>query len=157
MRPDILGGVSIKISLDPPPIVNCGFTARRQLHRELPIPGVAKIAKLQYQQTKDPEFCLSEGFAWLDAGEPNRAVKPLLIAQTAYPDRPDLRFALGSHLLTQDQPEAAMIEWRKALQLDPGNWIIHKQIWAVEHPEAFYEGAVDYSWQGEELQREAAE
>jgi len=47
-----------------------------------------------------------------------------------------------------------MAEWRKALALDPGNWIIHKQIWAVEHPEAFYEGAVDYGWQKKELERE---
>ena len=66
----------------------------------------------------------------------------------------DLRFTLGSHLLTQGRQDEAMAEWRKALTIDPSNWIIHKQIWAVEHPEAFYEGAVDYGWQKQELARE---
>ena len=27
------------------------------------------------------------------------------------------------------------------------NWIIHKQIWAVEHPDKFYDGNVDFGWQ----------
>jgi hypothetical protein len=67
----------------------------------------------------------------------------------------DLRYALGSLLLQQGKTEEAMDQWRAALELDPGNWIIHKQIWAVEHPEAFYEGAVDYGWQKEQLEREA--
>ncbi len=59
-------------------------------------------------------------------------------------------------LLVQGRTEAAMTEWRRALALDPGNWIIHKQIWAVEHPEAFYEGAVDYDWQKQQRRREEA-
>jgi tetratricopeptide (TPR) repeat protein len=66
----------------------------------------------------------------------------------------DLRFALGSLLVAQGRTEEAMAEWRRALELDPENWIIHKQIWAVEHPAAFYEGAVDYGWQKERLTRE---
>ncbi|HJN13890.1 MAG TPA: tetratricopeptide repeat protein [Armatimonadota bacterium] len=67
----------------------------------------------------------------------------------------DLRFTLGSHLLTQDRQDEAIVQWRKALELDPDNWIIHKQIWAVEHPEAFYEGSVDYGWQKQELAKES--
>lgn len=66
----------------------------------------------------------------------------------------DLRFALGSHLLARGERTGAVAEWRKALELDPQNWIIHKQIWAVEHPEAFYSGPVDYDWQKSELERE---
>ena len=38
----------------------------------------------------------------------------------------------------------AVAEWRKALALDPKNWIIHKQIWAVEYPDKFYDDNVDY-------------
>ena len=37
--------------------------------------------------------------------------------------------------------------------LDPGNWIIHKQIWAIEHPEQFYP-AINPQWQRERLQEE---
>lgn len=66
----------------------------------------------------------------------------------------DLRFRLGLILLKQGDQEQAVQQWRKALTLDPGNWIIHKQIWAVEHPERFYEGSVDYQWQKEQLEAE---
>lgn len=64
------------------------------------------------------------------------------------------RFQLGLVLLESDKKQEAMAEWRKALALDPQNWIIHKQIWAVEHPEKFYEGNVDYSWQKTQLEAE---
>ena len=64
------------------------------------------------------------------------------------------RFQLGLALLEVGKKEEAMAEWRKALALDPQNWIIHKQIWAVEHPDKFYEGGVDYGWQKAQLEAE---
>ena len=66
------------------------------------------------------------------------------------------RFELGLILLESGKKEEAMAEWRKALALDPQNWIIHKQIWAVEHPDKFYDGAVDYGWQKAQLEAEAS-
>ena len=64
------------------------------------------------------------------------------------------RFQLGLVLLEEGKKEEAMTEWRKALALDPKNWIIHKQIWAVEHPDKFYENGVDYGWQKAQLEAE---
>ena len=64
------------------------------------------------------------------------------------------RFQLGRVLLENGKKQEAMVEWRKALALDPENWIIHKQIWAVEHPDKFYEGGVDYGWQKAQLEAE---
>ena len=64
------------------------------------------------------------------------------------------RFQLGLVLLEDGKKAEAMTEWRKALALDPKNWIIHKQIWAVEHPDKFYEDGVDYSWQKAQLEAE---
>ena len=61
------------------------------------------------------------------------------------------RFQLGLVLLEGGKKEEAMAEWRKALALDPRNWIIHKQIWAVEHPDKFYD---DYGWQKTQLEAE---
>lgn len=66
------------------------------------------------------------------------------------------RFQLGLVLLEGGKKEEAMAEWRKALALDPRNWIIHKQIWAVEHPDKFYEGGVDYGWQKAQLEAEVS-
>ena len=39
------------------------------------------------------------------------------------------------------------------MELAPDNFIIRKQIWAVEHPEKFYQGEIDYDWQQEQLER----
>ena len=64
------------------------------------------------------------------------------------------RFQLGLVLLEDGKKAEAMTEWRKALALDPKNWIIHKQIWAVEHPDKFYENGVDYGWQKAQLEAE---
>ncbi len=64
------------------------------------------------------------------------------------------RFQLGLVLLESGKKDEAMTEWRKALALDPQNWIIHKQIWAVEHPDKFYEDGVDYGWQKAQLEAE---
>ena len=47
----------------------------------------------------------------------------------------------------------ALALWRRGLELDPGNYLIRKQIWAVENPERFYEGDVDYDWQREQTAR----
>ncbi|MBI1926333.1 tetratricopeptide repeat protein, partial [Candidatus Poribacteria bacterium] len=66
----------------------------------------------------------------------------------------DARFQLGLVLLEIGKKAEAMAEWRKALALDPQNWIIHKQIWAVEHPDKFYRGNVDYDWQKRQLEAE---
>ena len=66
------------------------------------------------------------------------------------------RFQLGLVLLEAGKKQEAMAEWRKALTLDPQNWIIHKQIWAVEHPDKFYKGDVDYGWQKAQLEAETS-
>ena len=47
----------------------------------------------------------------------------------------------------------ALARWRQGLELDPGNFLIRKQIWAVENPDKFYNGAVDYDWQREQTAR----
>ena len=67
------------------------------------------------------------------------------------------RFQLGLVLLEGGKKQEAMAEWRKALALDPQNWIIHKQIWAVENPDKFYDGDVDYGWQKAQLEAEKSQ
>ena len=83
-----------------------------------------------------------------------RDVKPLDKRNAQVPTEASARFQLGLVLLEVDKKEEAMAEWRKALALDPQNWIIHKQIWALEHPDKFYDGDVDYSWQKAQLEAE---
>jgi tetratricopeptide (TPR) repeat protein len=60
---------------------------------------------------------------------------------------------LATAYLDLEQKDKALSALRQASALDPGNWIIHKQIWAIEHPEQFYP-AINSKWQEEQLQQE---
>lgn len=63
-------------------------------------------------------------------------------------------FVRGHELCRQGKTEQAIELWRQGLALDPSNYIISKQIWAVENPDRFYSGDVDYVWQREQSARE---
>lgn len=65
-----------------------------------------------------------------------------------------LRFQAAALLLRRGDSAAALALLRKALQFDPKNWLIRKQIWAIESPDRFYAGSVDYEWQKQQLQKE---
>ena len=64
------------------------------------------------------------------------------------------RFQLAAVMLQRDRKDEALEELRRAFRLDPENWFIRKQMWALETPEAFYSGDVDYDWQKEQMARE---
>jgi len=49
----------------------------------------------------------------------------------------------------------ALAELKQAWALDPENWILRKQIWAVEHPEEFYP-AIHTDWQKKRIEQEDA-
>ena len=66
----------------------------------------------------------------------------------------DARFQLAIDLLDQGKRDDAIHELKRAFRIDPENWLIRKQLWAIEHPGAFYDGAVDYNWQKEQIKRE---
>ena len=60
-------------------------------------------------------------------------------------------FREGLGLYRDGRTEEALARWRQGLEYDPDNYLIRKQIWAVENPERFYDGDVDYGWQREQL------
>lgn len=55
--------------------------------------------------------------------------------------------------LDQGKPDQAAALLKKAWAIDPQNWIIRKQIWAIEHPEEFYP-AINPKWQREQMEKE---
>ena len=59
-------------------------------------------------------------------------------------------FREGLELYESGRIAEALARWRQGLELNPDNYLIRKQIWAVENPERFYEGDVDYNWQREQ-------
>lgn len=62
---------------------------------------------------------------------------------------------LGRLLESQGQRDEAVAEWRSALARDPDNFLIRKQIWAVEYPERFHP-TIDTVWQERQLRQERA-
>jgi hypothetical protein len=63
------------------------------------------------------------------------------------------KLQLGRVLLDTGRTAEAVVAWREALRLDPGNFTIRKQIWATEHPEKFFP-TIDFAWQQEQLAAE---
>jgi hypothetical protein len=59
-------------------------------------------------------------------------------------------FANGVALFGQGLRDQALLTWRRALAIDPENFVIRSQIWAVEHPERF-DPVVDRDWQEQQL------
>ena len=68
----------------------------------------------------------------------------------------EARFQLSRILLESGKRSAAIEELKRAFELDRENWIIRKQLWALENPEVFYDGKVDYAWQKDQIAREDA-
>ncbi|MBD3181479.1 tetratricopeptide repeat protein [Candidatus Poribacteria bacterium] len=62
-------------------------------------------------------------------------------------------FRLGRTMLEIGRKEQALVELKNALEFDPDNWIIRKQIWAIKNPDKFYSGNVDYDWQKIQLEK----
>jgi len=63
------------------------------------------------------------------------------------------RFAEGVERYAAGGTVEALALWRAALELDPDNFVIRSQIWAVEHPDHFWP-AVDREWQQMQLLKE---
>ncbi len=65
----------------------------------------------------------------------------------------ETRLRLGSELLARGNRDAALAEWQRALEMDPENFVIRKQIWALKYPERFYP-TIDFDWQQAQLRIE---
>ena len=89
---------------------------------------------------------------WRDA---DKGAKPR--ALTADEQEADAKFQHAIALLKQGKREDAIAELKRAYALDPKNWLIRKQLWAIENPGMFYDGKVDYRWQKEQMARENEE
>ncbi len=57
-------------------------------------------------------------------------------------------------LLAASRRAEAAAALKEALALEPQNWLLRKQVWALEHPEKFYGGPIDTAWQKEQVEKE---
>lgn len=58
-----------------------------------------------------------------------------------------IHFLKASKYLKIHEKKKALEELNLAFDLDPENWLIRKQRWALENPDKFYDGDIDTEWQ----------
>ena len=88
---------------------------------------------------------LAEGYHAAGRNEDAEAAYRLALTLGAA-DAPT-HFRYGRLLLSQGRTEEGVASLKRALAVDPGNYVIRKQIWAVENPSRFYDGGIDWDWQ----------
>ena len=59
-------------------------------------------------------------------------------------------------LLQEDKKQEALARLKEAVWLDQQNWLMRKQLWAIDALEV-YEGEVNYDWQETRKEAEAKE
>ncbi len=64
------------------------------------------------------------------------------------------RVRRARELLAGSRRVEAAAALKEALALEPQNWLLRKQVWALEHPEKFYDGPIDTAWQKEQIEKE---
>lgn len=96
---------------------------------------------------------LALGEALLREGRAADAAGAFSRAEALQPADWSAPFALGAALHQQGKTDEALRWWRVALERDPPNFTVRKQIWRIEHPEKFYP-EIDLDWQKEQLARE---
>jgi len=127
---------------------------RRRARHAAPNPGYEALKEQAKRRRTDFAVQLAAGRAALAAREMENAVRCLKRACALQENSVDALMAISAAYLTAERPAQAADALRAALKIDPENWIVHKQIWAIEHPERFYGGDVDFSWQREQLRAE---
>ena len=69
----------------------------------------------------------------------------------AMDEKAEAFFNSGLQLYREGRQKEALLAWSKSVQIDPGNYIVRKQIWAITHPDKFYNTAVDFDWQHQQM------
>ena len=73
-----------------------------------------------------------------------------------YHGKANALFQQGLDMYKLGDVNGALLKWKEGVALEPDNYLIRKQIWAVEHPEKFYSSdVVDSDWQREQLRKGA--
>lgn len=121
-----------------------------------PAPSMYDINRLEEIVKKHPNNATAHlmlGDAFVQQGEYAKGGKEYRKAIELDAKSAEGPFRIGRAMLKQGKMEEALAEFKNAWKLDPDNWIIRKQIWALENPEKFYNGKVDYDWQKVQIEQ----
>ena len=122
------------------------------------IPSASSLEELRKLASRNPEdgqARLALAQALVRDGKLQEALSECAEAVALLPGDPMAHFTWGLVLLEQGQRQAALGHLRQARDLDPDNWRIRKQLWALENPERFYgEDGIDWDWQKRQIEAE---
>jgi peroxiredoxin len=96
-------------------------------------------------------FRLAELF--LFTGQPRKALKEVETIRSHNPRSLRSFYLEGVIHCYERRPDLAVVCWRRGLQLAPSNWILRRQLWAMESPMQFYP-VINLEWQKEQLRLE---
>ena len=86
-------------------------------------------------------------------GHYKRAAKEYDTILKAHPKNVRALFSRGVVAHRLGKFKDALVFWSEAFALEPNNWVIRKQIWALESPSHFYPH-IDYNWQNEQVRKD---
>lgn len=86
-------------------------------------------------------------------GQHKKAAKEYDAILAVQPKNTRALFARGAVALRLRKVRDAVTFWRRAFSLEPNNWVIRKQLWALEAPERFYPH-IDHNWQNEQIRKD---
>ncbi len=111
--------------------------------------GVVGYKRLSTFTIKKPEIRDELLAALTPRVAPEKGAVPLA---PSVPDEAARIFAAGVRQYQAGRVAEAIALWHQARQLDPDNFIVRKQMWAVGNPDKFYP-RIDFDWQKERLDR----
>ncbi len=114
---------------------------------------IAELSKQLGSSTKGGDKRLRLAELLIQAGHLRKAAREYEIVLKQHPKNAKAQFGRGVVYLREKKMEQALACWREAQALAPSNWIIRKQIWALEAPGQFYP-SINYEWQQEQIRRE---
>jgi len=130
-------------------------SVRGQSQPSLALESAATLRTRLERQGDDAQTRLAFALALQREGRFDQALAESATAARLRPEDSAILFAHGGLLLANRQTAAALVEFKRARDLDPENWRIRKQIWAIEHPDKFYgSSGIDWGWQKEQIARE---
>ncbi len=123
------------------------------------LPVKKEIAELTRQvkgfsRGVEKRFRLAE--LMIETGQYKKAGKEYDIILGEHPKSIKALFGRGVVYHREKEPAKTLACWHRALALHPNNWVIRRQIWALEHPEHFYP-VINHDWQKEQIRKEERE
>lgn len=114
---------------------------------------IAELTQQLKSVTRGVEKRLRLADLLVKTGQYRKAGKEYDTVLAHHPRNPRALFARGVAFHREGKIVQALSFWKRAFAQDPSNWVIRKQIWALEFPQHFYP-RIHFDWQNEQIRRE---